>query len=275
MPDAGGRPVTRRRQAVGRAARDLAAGLERHWLWTALAWNDVRKRFSGSLLGSLWIIVNLGLMVIVLALVFAHPLRVALPYYLPFLTIGLVLWQFIQTSLVEAGQAFVSAGETIRGNPMPFSLQLFRLVWRNLLVLAHNLVVALVVLWAFGVRPGMAGLAAVPAMLLVTFTLFWVGMFLALLGARYRDVQQVVTGLMQLLFFLTPIIWMPTAIGPGRAWLVEVNPLHALIDIVRAPLLGADPAPGSWAIALAVAVGAAGIGFAAFAALRPRIPYWV
>lgn len=275
MPGAGGLPVTAAGERAGRAWRDLDSGLRRHWFWTALAWNDVKKRFSGSLLGSLWITVNLGLMVAALALVFAHPLGASLPHYVPYLTVGLILWQFIQSTIVEAGHAFVSAGETIRTNPLPFSIQAFRLLWRNMIVLAHNMVVALVVLLAFGIRPGWAVLAAVPALLLVAFILFWTSLILALLGARFRDVQQIVTGLMQLMFFLTPIIWTPAAIGPGRAWLVEINPLFALIDIVRAPLLGAAPAAFSWPVALAVAAAAAAIGFAAFAAFRSRVSYWV
>jgi ABC-type polysaccharide/polyol phosphate export permease len=267
--------VTLLRERTGRAWADLGAGIGRHWFWTALAWNDVKKRFAGSLLGSFWITINLALMVTALALVFAHPLRASLPQYIPYLTVGLVLWQFIQSTMVEAGQAFVGAGETIRTNPMPFSIQMFRLLWRNVLVLGHNMVVALAVLLAFGIRPGWMVLGALPALLLVAFILFWGSLILALLGARFRDVQQIVTGLMQLMFFLTPIIWMPSAIGPGRAWLVEINPLFALIDIVRAPLLGAAPEASSWPVAATVAAAVAAVGFAAFSAFRSRIPYWV
>ena len=158
---------------------------------------------------------------------------------------------------------------------MPVSVHVLRLLWRNLIGLAHNLLVVAVVLILFQVRPAAIVWTIVPALLLLAATLFWTSLAIGIVGARFRDVTQIVTSLTQLLFFLTPIFWPPEAIGPERAWLVAANPVFALIDIIRAPLLGAGPAAASWPVALATAVAAPVVGMAVLARYRSRIIYWV
>lgn len=256
------------------AADDVASSFSRSWFWMALGWSDVRHRFSGSVLGSLWITANIALVAGALTLVFAHPLGLHSNRYAPFVVIGLVLWQFIQTTLNEAANVFVAAGETIRHSPMPLCVHVLRLLWRNLIALGHNAVVVIATMLIFRVGPT-ALWTLVPALLLLAITVFWASLFIGLLGARFRDVGQIVTNLLQLLFFLTPIFWPPEAIGAGRNWIVAFNPFFAVIDIVRAPLLGVPAAPLSWPVAAFSAAFAATGTFIAFAKLRSRVAYWV
>lgn len=258
-----------------RAAQDVGGALSRPWLWTRLGWNDVRLRFSGSILGSFWIIANLSLMALALSLVFTGPLGTRWADYLPFVAIGLVLWQCIQGSLNEACNVFVVAAPAIRNSPLPLSIQVLRLLWRNLLILFHNVVVVIVLLAAFRVSPSEALWSVALALPLIAFALFWLCLLLGLLGARYRDVSQIVANLLQILFFLTPVFWPPQAIGPGRGWIVSWNPIFALIDVIRAPLLGTPVAASSWPMVLALSISAAACGFAALALARSRVAYWV
>lgn len=257
------------------AARDVAEGVRRTWLWTGLGWNDIKHRYSGSLLGSLWITANIGLMVLCLTFVFAGPLGSPRSEYAPYVAIGLVLWHFISTSLNEAPNVFIWAAETVRHLPMPLSVQVFRLVWRNAIVLAHNVAVVPVVLLIFGAVPGPEALLALFGLALLAFNLLTATMLLGLLGARFRDVPQIVTNLLQLLFFVTPIFWFPATLGRGGEWLVAFNPVFAFIDVVRAPLLGAAPAAASWPVVLAATALSAAAASLAFSLLREKVAYWV
>jgi len=257
------------------ASRDLGSGVSRVWLWSALGWADIRQRYSGSLLGSFWITLSIALMAGGLTFVFAGPLGAAAHGYAAYVTLGLVLWYFIQATLNEASSVFVAAAETIRHAPMPLSVHVLRLVWRNLIVLAHNAAIVPLVLIFAGIAPAASAWTIVPALLLLVAALASGAMILGLLGARFRDVPQIVSNALQLLFFLTPIFWMPQTIGAARGWFVAANPAFAFIDIVRAPLLGAAPAPWSWPIALTVTAAAAIAAWLAFAAWRARIAYWV
>lgn len=260
---------------IRNAADDLSAAMSRRWLWTALGWNDVRQRHAGSLIGSVWITANLGLMIGCLTLVFAGALGESIRHYAPYVAIGLVLWQFVSSSLNEGSQVFINAAETIRNAPMPLSLHVFRLIWRNLLVMAHHIVLIPLFLLLFQIMPSSDAWLAMVGLSLLALFAFFSALLLGLLGARFRDLAPIVGNLMQLLFFLTPVFWMPAAIGPAAAWLSAFNPLAAFIDIIRSPLLGESPLPGSWPIALAVTAATGIAAIIALARTRRRLAYWV
>jgi ABC-type polysaccharide/polyol phosphate export permease len=257
------------------AAGDLWAGLSRVWLWSGLAWSDIRQRYRGSLLGSFWITINIALLVVSLTLIFAGPFGSDRQAYSAYVAIGLVIWYFIQGTINDSCQVFVASAETIRHTALPLSVHVLRLLCRNTIVLGHNLLIVPVVLIASGIRPAAWAWTAAPGLLLLLFTIFWASLLLGLLGARFRDITQIVSNLLQLLFFLTPIFWPLGSLGPERARLLGLNPVFAYIDIIRAPLLGAAPAPASWPIALAAAAVAALLAFFALSRLRGHVAYWV
>lgn len=257
------------------AAGDFSAGASRTWLWGALAWNDIRHRYSGSVLGSLWITANIALLTLCLTFVFAGPLGASHGRYAPYVAIGLVLWYFVQSTLSEASDVFVGSAETIRHSPLPLSIQVLRVVWRNILIFAHNVAIVPLVLIAFGIAPHPSLPLALAGLLLLAVNLVSATVILGLLGARFRDIQQVMASLLQLLFFITPIVWFPAALSGRGEWIAAANPIHAFIDIVRAPLLGGVPAPASWPVAIGVTLAGIAVAAAAFARFRHRVAYWV
>jgi ABC-type polysaccharide/polyol phosphate export permease len=257
------------------ALSDIGGALSRRWLWGALGWMDVRRRYSGAAMSSLWITANTMLLVLCLTAVLAEPLGSTPRQYAPYVAAGLVVWHFIQLSISEAASVFVAAGETIRHVAMPLSVHVLRLVWRNVIVFAHNAAIVPVVLLVCGTDITVAALLAIPAFLLLVVQITAASLLLGLLGARFRDVAQVVTSAMQLLFFATPIFWFPETLGPDRQWIVAANPLFAFIDIVRAPLVGAQAAEQSWTVALAVTAVTSAVALWAFVRCRERVAYWV
>jgi len=257
------------------AARDFKEGAARTWLWHGIAWNDLRQRYSGSALGSVWITANIALLTLCITFVFAGPLGASHGLYAPYVATGLVLWYLIQSTLAEASNTFVGAAETIRHSPMPLSVQVLRVAWRNILIFAHNVAIVPLVLIYFGIVPHTSVLLAVPGLLLIAANLVSATVILGLLGARFRDVQQIMTSLLQLLFFATPIVWFPAALAGDRAWIAAANPIHAFIDIVRAPLLGGVPGATSWPVALAVTAAGIVVAVAAFVRFRSRVAFWI
>ncbi len=256
-------------------AADLGGALARPWLWTALGRHDLRQRYFGSTLGTFWSTASVVLMVGTLVLVFGDRLGAARGFLAAYIAIGLVLWQFIQGTLNEACYILVGAADTIRNGAMPLSVQFLRLVWRNLIILAHTAVTIPIVLLAAGIAPSVWSWSVVPALALLALALFAATALLGLLGARFRDLPQITAYATQLLFFLTPIFWLPSALIPGHAWLVRLNPVFAFIDIVRAPLLGGVAAETSWLVASAATLAAMLGAFAALATMRRSIAFWI
>jgi len=253
---------------------DLLEGSSKSWMWSAMAMQDIKLRYRGSVLGPFWLTISTVIMVAAIGLIYARLFNIEIGRYLPFLTIGLVIWQYVSSLITDGCQTFLSAQNVIHRVPMPFSIHVCRSVYRNLIVLAHNMVIVPVVLVIFHVPVGWNVLSIVPALILITLNGMWVAFLLGMLSARYRDVPPIVTSFVQVVFFVTPIFWPPAALGIWTPFL-PLNPLFAAIDVVRAPLLGQAPLAYSWSVLLIVTVlGCLGT-FAIFVKFRPRIAYWI
>jgi ABC-type polysaccharide/polyol phosphate export permease len=265
----------RRSERIAAAAADLRDGLSRSWLWTALAHQDLRLRYRGSLLGPFWQTVTTAVMVGAMGLIYARLFRTPLDSYLPMLTVGLIVWQFISGMIIEGCSTFYSAQGIIQQVKLPFSLHVYRLVYRNLLVLAHNFVIVPIVLLIFPRPVAWLRLAELlPGMALLVLNGVSVSLLLGMISARFRDVPPIVASVVQVAFFVTPIFWSAEALGTNRWW-AELNPLFAAIDVLRSPVLGLPTAPHSWPILIVASGLLGGASFAFFARFRARIAFWV
>jgi ABC-type polysaccharide/polyol phosphate export permease len=256
------------------ATRDLADGFGKFWLWGELAKQDTRMRYRGSILGPLWLTITTAVWIGAMGFLYAKLFNSPPSTYLPFLSIGLVVWQFLATIINEGCGTFTAATGVIQQVPMPYSIHVYRMVLRNLIVLGHNAIVIPVIMLIFRIVPDWQCVWIVPALLVICVNGVWIGLLFGMLSARYRDVPPIVGSFVQVVFFVTPIFWQPAALGRWRA-IGELNPLFAAIDVIRAPLLGISPAPYSWAMLGIVTVLGSALTFAIFARLRYRIPFWV
>ncbi|WP_025840639.1 ABC transporter permease [Asaia platycodi] len=252
---------------------DLRQGLSLLPLAMTLGWLDIKMRYRGSILGPFWLTISTAVMVAALGFLYAELFGIALGNYLPFLALSLVLWGYISTLITESTTVFSQASSLIQSARTPFSVFALQVIVRNFLVLAHNAAVVLVVFLIFHVVPHKIWLV-VPALVLWSVDSFAIMLCLGLLGARFRDIPPIIVSLLQVFFFITPVIWRPELVGPLADWLL-LDPFHPLLAIVRAPLIGESLSPLIWEAALAhsaILIVAAALFFARF---RARIAYWV
>ena len=263
--------------AVPRAAEalaDLLAGFTRAWMWSALAYQDIKLRYRGSLLGPFWITLTNLVLLVAMGEIYATLFKVETSTYIPFLMTGLLVWQFLSTVVNESCTTFTAAQDVIQQVPLPFSIQAYRTVYRNLIVLAHNALIIPFGLILFAVPVTWRVLEIFPALLVLCVNGLWISLLLGTISTRFRDVPPIVGNAVQVVFFITPIFWPIDAVGDWKPFLV-LSPVFAAIDVVRAPLLGQAISLHSWLILLVcTAVGAAfGLGF--FVRFRERIAYWI
>lgn len=256
------------------AWHDITAGLSRSWLWGAMAMQDIRLRYRGSIIGPFWLTLSTVIMIGSMGVIYARLFKMDIHTYLPFLSVGLIVWQFVSAMIIEGCQTFVSVQNIILQAPMPFSIHAYRLILRNFIVLGHNLVIIPVVLAIFHISLTWKIFWVLPALALLAILGVWISLLFGMISARFRDVPPIVASFVQVLFFVTPIFWSADALGRWKT-LAELNPLFAAIDIVRAPLLGVAASPSSWAVMLGMTI-IVGIGtFIFFARFRSRIAFWI
>ena len=256
------------------ALRDLAQGARAYYLWYLLAWQDIRRLYRRSVLGPFWLTLSMGALVGVLGMLYGMLLGVESADYVPFLALGFIVWTLISGVITEGCTAFINAQGIIRHVGLPLSIHVYRLLWRHLLILAHNAAVFVVVAALFAVWPGWTGLLALPGLVLLCLNGLWAGLLLAIVSARFRDVPPIVTSIVRICFFVTPIIWMPELM-PDRPLVLDANPFFHLVEVVRAPLLGQVPRLGSWIAVLVMTAAGWLVTFAFFRRYRRRIAYWV
>jgi ABC-type polysaccharide/polyol phosphate export permease len=99
---------------------------------------------------------------------------------------------------------------------------------------------------------------------------------LSIVAARFRDIQLIVSTVLQLVFLLTPIMWEAKSLrGIAVTYVVDLNPIYHLIEVVRRPLLGETPMIVSWLVASMTAAGCLAAGSIFYARYRHRIAFWV
>jgi lipopolysaccharide transport system permease protein len=256
------------------AAADVADGLRMWRLAWTLGWLDIRLRYRGSLLGPFWLTLSTAVMVGSLGVLYAALFHMNLHEYLPFLALSQVLWTYISTLVGEACTCFTQAEGTIRSIRMPFFLQALRTLFRNLLVLGHNVVVIFVVFLIFSVWPGWGGLYALPGLALWSIDSLAVCLLLGAVCMRFRDISPIVGSVMQIAFFVTPILWQASQVGRYSA-VLPFNPFYSLMEVVRRPLLIEPSSLAVWVSALGYSALLCGGTWAVFLRARSRLSFWL
>ena len=264
--------VGARNRMAGRDLRE-AASLWR-LCWT-LSWLDIKLRYRGSVLGPFWLTLSTAVMVGAMGLIYSTLFRMNLHEYLPLLVLSILLWNFLGTLVADGCTCYLQSESMIRSMRMPYSLYAARVVVRNVLVLGHNLIVIVAVYALLRISPGGTVLLALPAFALWLVDGFAASVLLGALCARFRDIPPIVASIIQMAFFVTPVIWKPQLVGAARQALLPWNPFFSLLEIVRAPMLGEFPSVVVYLSALGYSALLCLAAWLLFARVRGRLAFWV
>lgn len=243
-------------------------------LWVTLANDDLQNRYRGSFLGPLWLTIATGVLIAGIGVLYAGLLGQPLDSYLPYIAISIVIWTLISTVLIEAAVLFVGEGIILKQMPVPASLFITRLVYRNVLILGHNFLIVLIVLFIYPPQISSSYLAIPLGFVILVVNLWWMSVMISILGARFRDIPPIVNSILQILFFLTPIIWRAEDL-PDRLIFFQLNPFYHLIEIMRAPVTSDQVPWESLAICSITAIIGSFGALHLLAWSRKRLIYWL
>ena len=268
-------------QTFRRAVGDLRQGLHQRELWLSLGWQDIKQRYRRSTLGPLWITIATGVMAVALGFLYSILFQIPLAEFLPHVTVGLIMWGFISGCIKEGAEVFIANEGLIKQLPSALSVHVYRLVWRQFLFLLHNLVIWVALMIVFPRPLGWELLLSVLGLGVLMINGVWVAMLFGILATRFRDIAPLLDSMVQLLFYMTPIVWTTQTLYEqggeiaDRARIAELNPLYHYLEIVRAPMLGQPVAAYHWWIVLACTAVGLLLAFLALRKFRSRVPYWV
>jgi ABC-type polysaccharide/polyol phosphate export permease len=257
--------------------KDFAASISAFRIWSYFGYRDIRARYRRTLIGPFWTVGNQALLIIIMGVVYANLWNAKLPDFMPFLSAGMISWFLVATCVSESCLAFVAGHSVINNTNQPILIHVIRVVWRNVLVFGHFLVVHLVVFWYFKGELPATMLWLFLTVPLVGLNAMWISTLIGLAATRFRDVTPIIQNVIAGLFFVTPIFWPVERLGfgPVRTAFVDWNPFYHLIEMMRPFLLGQHPSAGSVNFVLIMTVVGSLIAITVFGRVRNRIAYWI
>lgn len=253
---------------------DLHGAWQRRHVAAYFALTDTFARYRRSTIGPLWIVLGTAVGVVGLGLVWSVLLGIPKAHFIPMLTVGLIGWQFISGTILEASSVFARNASTITNLYVPRFSFTIELVLRQLITLGHNLLVILLVWIVFPENWSWVILLALPGLLIVSASLLAVAQIVGFVGARYRDVELFFVAIMPILFFLTPILYETRQLGHLES-IMLFNPLAHWILLLRDPMMGQVPSLLNYSVALSTCVVLWVIALVTTGAKAKRLPYWL
>jgi lipopolysaccharide transport system permease protein len=220
--------------------RELKHALVSHEQWLYMGMQDIKLRYRRSIIGPWWVTISTGIMIAMLGFLWSHIFDQPIETYLPFFTLGFILWNWISAQLNDAASGFNQFQGTIKQIKLPFPIFTLRLAVRQMLILLHNAIIIVLVLLLIGKGVSWISLMAIPGLILIQCIVILISIIIMIFCTRYQDMAQVVSVFTQIIFYFTPILWQVELIR-NKPYLAEWNPFFHWIEMIRAPLLGHIP----------------------------------
>ncbi len=260
-----------------KAFNDIVEGTQQRQLWAHLGWQDIKQRYRRSVIGPLWITISMGMTVTALGILYSNLFGKNLAEHLPYLAVGFIMWGFISGCITDGTEVFIQNEGLMKQLPAPLSVHILRLVWRQTLLFGHNLVIYFIVLAIFQMPISWTVVMAIPAVVLMMASGAWVALLFGIIATRFRDIPPVVGSLMQLIFFMTPIVWDADILRDkgGSMAIAKLNPLYHYIELLRDPLLGENIVMTNWIVVGAITIVGWALALLVLRNYRARVTYWV
>ncbi len=234
------------------AFADISAAVSRWRTWFLMGNQDIALRYRRSILGPFWISLTMLMLVLGIGILYSQIFKVPFKEYVIFISAGLLAWNYMSSLIIESASVVVENEGHFKSLPIPAPIFAAKMAYRNFIIFLHNALVVLILLLVLKSLTITAPLALIGVALYAVLG-FNLGLILGPLSARFRDIPQLVASLLQLAFFVTPIVWAPKQLGHGHP-AITFNPLYHLMQLVREPLLGRLPTVQNWTVALGVLV---------------------
>ncbi len=254
---------------------DIIDGMMRWRVWHLLGVSLLRQRYARSSLGQYWIVIGTAITTAAFGLLWSQLWGQPIKEFVPYVAIAHIGWTVVTAPLLDGIGTIQANSYYFVNQKAPLSTVFFANFYRNMIILAHNLLVVIVIWLLFSINPGWQALLVIPGLILNGIVAINLGILIGLICTRYRDMQQVVGNALQVMYFMTPVMWMPEFLPEKAKWIGDFNPLGQLLAIIRDPLLGRPIDSMSWIVATVTAVTLAILAPMFLSRFGKRVVFWI
>jgi len=263
------------RGIVRTATKDLGRALKAWRIWVLLGTNDIRQRYRRSKLGQFWITATIAATVVGLGIVYSAIFKQSIEEYLPYVAAGFVVWFLITGMITEGCTAFLDSEGYAKQLTVPLSVYVLRTWFRVLITFAHNAIIVPFVWLIFLVPVGWACCLVIPGVCLIALNGLWIMLLLGTLCARFRDLPQIISSFVQVLFFVTPVMFRSDQLPASGRAAMDLNPFAALLAVARDPLIGRVPSALEYELVIGTLLFGWAMAVPVYGRFRTRIIYWL
>ncbi len=206
-------------------------------------WRDLKVRYKQTAVGVMWAVFQPFMAMVIFSVVFgqlAHMPSDGVPYPI-FVYTGLLFWQFFSSSLGDVSNSLIVNQAIVTKVYFPRLILPIAVIVTDLVDFCVASIVLVGLMFYYGFLPHLSGLLIIPLLLIITFlAALGGGLFLASINVKYRDVRYILPYFLQMLLFVTPVIY-PSSIAGKYAWILAINPMTGVIKAARAAILGTEP----------------------------------
>jgi len=261
--------------ATGAGFAELRGGAYNWRVWHLLGVSELRNRYARSRFGQGWVVLSTGIMIGALATTWSLLWNTPLHELMPFMGTSIIVWGFLSQTVSDCTSVFVQHGNYYRNQRMNFSVSIYSVIYKNTIILAHNFILVIVLIIVFRLSINWRLLQIIPAFVLAFITMTWLGYLIAMICVRYRDVIQLITTWLTVLFFITPVMWKPDFLAPQYQFIVDWNPLAQFLALLRDPLLGVPVSAHTWGTTIAIALGGGVLSLPLIGHYQRRVIFWM
>jgi ABC-type polysaccharide/polyol phosphate export permease len=256
----------------------LAAIWRCRYFWMSLVKNDLRTRYRRSVLGMGWSLLHPICMTIILTAVFCKLFEQPISVYAPFVLAGLATWNYVLTVVQHGCHCFFLGESYIRQHPAPLAIYPLRTALGGTVHFLLALLVVLMLSWYFNGFANLSALVSLVPTILLLFVFAWsLAVLAGVANVYFQDTQHLTEVGFQMLFYATPIIYGVDMLQRRNlGWLVHLNPLVSLLELIRQPiLLGQIPTAHTYAVAVMTVVVTALAAAWTLARLQRRLIFYL
>lgn len=253
---------------------DLIKGAQLSNIWTVAALLEIKRKYRRSIIGSMWITLNLVVLIGGMAVVFGALFGQPLETYIPYVAAGMIHWALIAALINEGTEYLIASKPLILQYNLPLSVHCYHHIFKNLLNFCHTVLVLVLVILIMPVEITFNTLMYPIGVLFIFVNGLWVALLMGSLSLKYRDLPMLTMNIIQACFFITPIFWQAESLKT-KMYIAYFNPFYHFLEITREPILGRMPNWESYAIVGVITMVGCLVSVIYWSRNRHLVPYYL
>jgi lipopolysaccharide transport system permease protein len=206
-------------------------------------WRDLKVRYKQTVIGIAWAIFQPLFAMVIFTVFFNKLLNIptdGVPYPI-FVYVGLLFWNFFSGALTDISNCLVNNKDILTKIYFPRIILPISATFTKFVDFIFASAILVILMIYYGYVPRLSGFYIIPILLIITFSAaLGLGLFLASLNVKYRDVKYILPFFIQMMFFITPVVY-PASLTGIYSWFLAMNPMTGVIKAARSALLGDFP----------------------------------